>query len=414
MQLKTTLTGVAVVLSPALASAITIDGSLDAAYGPAVAVQTVNTSFGNATSPSGLGGGGEVDAAYATIEDGRLNVLITGNIENNFNKLNVFFDSRPGGENTLSSTPVYDFESLSQNFGGLTFDPGFNADFHLYARWGSFTGSVFTVDLVDRAGGTSAAVNGNGAQSSSGAGTGVQSGTITPGDLGLGPGPGNVGEVRNLDGFLTQPVEFGFNNTNTAGVTAGTGAANPAAALAVTTGFEFSIDLADLGSPAPGEEIKLHVAYGNGDQNFHSNQVLAGLPAGSGSLGGDGSGNFTGTLSGVDFNDFAGDQFFTLIVPGEPALIGDFSGDGFVGQDDLNLVLLNFGDAVLPVGFDPAGLDPQTSPDGFDGLIGQNELNDVLLNFGNGSLPADVAAVPEPATAALLAAGLLALRRRSA
>ncbi|MEM7627095.1 MAG: PEP-CTERM sorting domain-containing protein [Planctomycetota bacterium] len=111
-------------------------------------------------------------------------------------------------------------------------------------------------------------------------------------------------------------------------------------------------------------------------------------------------------------------------TPGNPinigadlvALIGDFNGDGFVGFDDLNLVLLNFGDAVLPEGFDEAGLDPATSPGGvFDGILGQNELDDVLLNFGNGTVPGgSITAVPEPTTGLLLATGgLWVLRRRS-
>jgi hypothetical protein len=42
-------------------------------------------------------------------------------------------------------------------------------------------------------------------------------------------------------------LEFAINNNNTAGVTAGTGAANAAAAAAVTTGMEFSIARRTLG-----------------------------------------------------------------------------------------------------------------------------------------------------------------------
>ena len=281
-----------------------IDGTLDALYGAPLAVQTVETQFGNATDPAGLGGGGEADAAYAVVHSGKLFLLVTGNIEPNFNKLNIFIDSRPGGENTLSADPAYDFNDVSQNFGGLTFDDGFEADFHLFGRWG---GDAFELDIVDRNGGAACDNDclGDFGAATSGAGTGVQSGVV------FGDGDGTMS-------FLSTPVEFGFNNTNIAGVgDAGGGAdpADPIAAAAVTTGLEVAIDLADLGSPSG--LIKVHVAYGNGDNNFHSNQILGGVPP-QGNLGGDGGGGFMGDLSGIDFNQFEGDQFFTLLVP-EPS-----------------------------------------------------------------------------------------------
>ncbi|MEM9187145.1 MAG: hypothetical protein AAGB00_11685 [Planctomycetota bacterium] len=308
-----------------------VDGTRDDAYGEAIAVQTVETGFGNATDASGLGTGGELNAAYAVVADGRLFVMLTGNIENSFNKLNVFIDAQPGGESTLSNLPEYDFENVSRNFGGLTFDSGFTPELHLYARWGSFSGNVFTVDIVDRAGGVHSAVRGNGAASTTGAGAGVQSGVVPVGDNGLTAGPNGLGEARTLSGFLTQPLAFGFNNTGVGGVSGGTGAADPAAALFATTGFEFSIALADLGGPAPGDVVRLHAAYGNSNHNFYSNQTLPGLPAGTGNLGGNGAGGFTGDLAGVDFRNFAGDQFVTITVPAGP---GDFNADGRVDAAD--------------------------------------------------------------------------------
>jgi len=91
-------------------------------------------------------------------------------------------------------------------------------------------------------------------------------------------------------------------------------------------------------------------------------------------------------------------------------LIGDYNGDGFVGQADLDLVLLNFGNSQLPEGFNPAAL-----PNGptFDGLIGQNELDAVLLSFGGSNAP-NLTAIPEPASLAMLSLGgwLLSGRRR--
>ena len=72
--------------------------------------------------------------------------------------------------------------------------------------------------------------------------------------------------------------------------------------------------LADIGNPGIGDLIRIHAAYGNSDNNYHSNQILGGLPAGTGNLGGDGAGVFTGNLAGVDFNGFAGNQYFSIRV----------------------------------------------------------------------------------------------------
>lgn len=59
----------------------------------------------------------------------------------------------------------------------------------------------------------------------------------------------------------------------------------------------------------------------NGAEQVSQNQILAGLPVGTGNLGGDGLGNFTGTLFGINFNNFAGNQFITIGIP-EPGSIG--------------------------------------------------------------------------------------------
>lgn len=91
------------------------------------------------------------------------------------------------------------------------------------------------------------------------------------------------------------------------------------------------------------------------------------------------------------------------------SLVGDYNGDGFVSQSDLDLVLLNWGDAVVPAGFNEGNLDGGGP---FDGLMSQNELDGVLLNWGSGTQP-NAAAIPEPTGAALLSlGGLMALRRQ--
>ncbi len=83
---------------------------------------------------------------------------------------------------------------------------------------------------------------------------------------------------------------------------------------------------------------------------------------------------------------------------------GDYDASGAVGQGDLDLVLLNWGDTAPPV---PAGwVNQQPS-----GVIGQSALDDVLLNWGNGA--PQVSTVPEPTSIVLLGlAGALGFLRR--
>jgi hypothetical protein len=290
---------------PALAIPV-VDGSRDAEYGAAVSVQTTQTQFGDANPPGSLGGS-ELDAAYARVAGGRLYLLLTGNHEPNLNKLEIFIDSKAGGENTLSNAPGYDFFNgsvwLSQNLGGLKFDAGFEPDYHLFSRWGSGTGP-YNVDFIDRQSGVNTSVPGSSGASPSAAGL-VAVGSVLAGNV----GPNASGSA------LTQNLDFAINDNNNAGVTGGNGAANVADAAAVLTGMEFSIALADLGNPAPGSIIRIAAMINNGDHNYLSNQVLGPLAPPQGNLGGDGSGNFTGTLSGVNFNQFTGSQYFEIQIP---------------------------------------------------------------------------------------------------
>ena len=176
---------------------------------------------------------------------------------------------------------------------GLVFDAGFTADYHLIARRG-FNGAddVFDLDFANL-----------GAQSASGY-FDVFGGANT--------GSGNTGT-----GVNASPIGVGYDNSNTAGVTGGTAAADQTAAAAVTTGLELSIDLADLGYT--GGPINVMVGQNGSGHDFWSNQFLGGLAAPQGNLGGDGNGNFTGE-GAIDFTTLAGNQYFT-VVP-EPASLG--------------------------------------------------------------------------------------------
>ena len=93
------------------------------------------------------------------------------------------------------------------------------------------------------------------------------------------------------------------------------------------------------------------------------------------------------------------------ILASATLLDGDLNGDGFVGVDDLNIVLLNWNQSVTP-GDLAAG-----DGDG-NGFVGVDDLNIVLVNWNNGTPPADPGNIPEPATLGLLLLGLPCLSSR--
>ena len=245
---------------------ILLNGTLEAAlYGDPLAVQTVQTQFGDNLS--------ELNAAYATVQDGKLFLMLTGNLEANFNKLEIFIDSTAGGNQVFDSAG----NDNATNMNGLTFDAGFAPDFHLIVRRG---GDKFDVDIANLATNE------------------FDFHERVLGDLGEGSGETPTGTVNQ------SPIGVAYDNSNTAGVAGGTEAADQLAAAAVTTGIELCLDLADLGSPVG--DIRIAAMVNSSDHTFMSNQVLGGLPAPQGNLG---------TSSAIDFTSFDGDQFFTVTVP---------------------------------------------------------------------------------------------------
>ena len=80
---------------------------------------------------------------------------------------------------------------------------------------------------------------------------------------------------------------------------------------------------------------------------------------------------------------------------------GDANGDGQVDVNDLTIVLSNFGQSGKS--WSQGDMDGDST-----GTVDVNDLTIVLANFGK-TYSAGVAAVPEPGTLALLAAGLAVL-----
>lgn len=265
-----------------------LDGFRDALYGNAVSVQTVQTQFGDG-NPNG---GSELDAAYARVEGGYLYLMLTGNLENNFNKLNIFIDSKAGGQNVLQNADGFGGNNPTNDgwagkHAGYTFDTGFDADYMLIVRNGNFGNDRFDIDFATIGGG---------------AGAFVASGDVFGGSL--------TGSNTNA---LSNGIGVAFDRSNTGGVSGGDQAADQDAARAVTTGIEFAIPLSELGNP--GTEIHISAMINGSNHDYLSNQFLGGLTPPQGNLGGDGSGGYNGTVGQLDMNDFAGQQYFTVTVP---------------------------------------------------------------------------------------------------
>jgi len=133
-------------------SAPVLDGVRDGSYGAAVAAQSVETGFGDNFS--------ELNATYVTVEGGTLYLMLAGNLESNFNKLNIFIDSKGGGQNVLqndgnSGGNDPENDGWAGKHAGMTFDTGFEADFLLTLRNGNsggdgaggFTGALSGINL---------------------------------------------------------------------------------------------------------------------------------------------------------------------------------------------------------------------------------------------------------------------------
>jgi hypothetical protein len=120
----------------------------------------------------------------------------------------------------------------------------------------------------------------------------------------------------------------------------------------------------------------------------------------------DYTGNFGGGLAVWEVDSLAYFNTADGAFPGAAVVLdGDLNADGFVGVDDLNIILVNWNQTVTPGDLllgDPTG----------DAFVGVDDLNIVLVNWNNGTPPAGGAAIPEPASLALVSMGGLAVLRR--
>ncbi len=259
-----------------------LDGQLDAAYGPALTLQDTPTGFGNANlGQIDFANGSELDGGYGIITNGNLYLMLTGNLESNFNKLDIFIDSGTGGQNQLRGDNAdVDFNGLNRmgddgSGNGLTFDAGFDADHFI-----TFTGGNDPYQSF--ANYAQIPTDGGGAGEFIGQG-GAGAGSVLMGSNG---------------------IQIAIDNSNTGGVDD----ANVNDPSSVTTGIELLIPLSLLGANGP---VSVAAFINGGGHDFLANQVLGGV-GGAGNLG---------EPRNVNFGDIAGDQFFT-VVPEPTAISG--------------------------------------------------------------------------------------------
>ncbi len=257
----------ALCLAGTSALAQSVNGVIDAAYGSPLTVQNTQTGFGKSTNGlSDNANGSELDAGYGVIKNGVLYIGLAGNLESNFNKLDLFIQSKAtGGQNVLrNDNPNVDFNGLNR-MAGLTFKGSFAPNYYLDITNGGGPVTIYSnFSELNAAGG----------------GNGAYLGSATPG------GGGAVSGGTNPNN-----IQIGLNNSNTAGVGAGNGTDSGSGA-SVKTGVTIAIPLAALGNPTG--PISVFGFINGSGHDYVSNQVLGGI----------GGGGNLGDPSQVNFNNY--------------------------------------------------------------------------------------------------------------
>jgi len=222
-------------------------------YGAPLAVQTVNTGFGNAPGGTDSTVGSELDAAYGKISGGNLYLFLAGNFENNGNHLNVFIDGGAVGETTLSTSG-----GTMAAMNGSTFASGFQATFAYDMN--DYSGTLYS-EQYNLVGGSQVSGGYVGALGNSG--TGIYAGSDGGG------------------------LSLYLNNTHASTMgAAGSALSGATSGANTTTGLEMVIPLSLIGYT--GGSIEVAADINGGGDTYLSNQLLPGLSVGSGNLGNGG------------------------------------------------------------------------------------------------------------------------------
>ena len=353
-----------VVVSSVFGQSIIVDGKIDKAelkiYGAEVFVQDTNTQFGDATDGlQDFCNGSEIDAAHLALENGYLYIFLAGNLQSNFNKLDIFVDAREGGQpRLLGNNPDIDFNGLNRmgedndSGNGIRFDKGFAPDMFITLTGGNDPYEMYATYSEIR---------------TDGEGFGEYLGQ---GSAGL------EGQIVSPNGMI-----LAIDNSNIEGVSGDLGVG---CGEGVVTGIEIAIPAYLFDWEFEGIDVKSFsmTAFVNGSgHDFVSNQVVGGLFGA----------NNLGEPRDIDFNLIPGNQYAVLgeiwkgpcpepplgacclgdvctiasiadcasqagtyqgdgtsceedpCAPPPPACEGDLNNDGVVNTLDLLIVIGNFG-----------------------------------------------------------------------
>ncbi|MBM4109208.1 MAG: EF-hand domain-containing protein [Phycisphaerae bacterium] len=327
---------------------------------PAVLVTIDNSNIAGVTGIPGsipsvdFANGSELDNLFARVSEGRLFLFMGGNLESNWNNLELFLDVQPGGQNTLRTDNVdIDFNGLNR-MGGMTFDADFAPDWWFSLRtggtpiqmWGNAAtlrtdGPLFSfggllLDYGAYSGGEKASNNPLPFPA-------TRMDDPTGAAIFTDAGPR---EAQRLYPTFPPPglIRASINNMNTGGVT-GPDPGNTFDAPNVATGLEVEVNLQEAGWDGT-SPIKLLAMINGGGHGFVSNQLIPSLPNATGG----GFAENLGNPATLNFTTIAGDQFIVIDLvgptcPGQGAGAcsrADWNEDGVIDFNDFLAFLNDF------------------------------------------------------------------------
>lgn len=235
----------------------TIDGTIfgDPRWTTPVAVQTVQTGFGDNTDPTpdGNSGGSELDQLFVTSTSTTLYLAVAGNLEPNGNAIILMFDTNgpAGGANILDGTGATStwLGSTPNSAAGTKLPAGFTVDLvlEIQAHSPGQTLSLYAYTFDAR---------------------GKLKSETALGQVEANAGHPTIGTVTGSIDGTSWTFELGLDNSHTGPVAAGSSSANPTGAGAAT-GLELAMPLGLVGTGP----IEIFVGL-TGASGFWSNQFL--------------------------------------------------------------------------------------------------------------------------------------------